>query len=112
MRGVVALGAHAAHDVGVVSEQREQARQIGRVVLAIGVEGRDHVAARRLEPGAERRGLSSVRAERDDPAARIARRLRKRPLQAAIAAAVVGEDQLPGRGHLIEHLLELGREAR
>ena len=46
-------------------ERREEARDLGGIVLQVGVEGQDAVALRGVEAGRQRRRLAEVAAEAD-----------------------------------------------
>jgi hypothetical protein len=56
----------AADQVEPLVQLREQARNLGRVVLEVGVDGDDDVAVGVCEAGRERRRLAEVLAQADD----------------------------------------------
>ena len=62
---VVAPGLPAGDEVEALVELREELRDLGRVVLQVGVDRHDDLAARLEEAGLERRGLPEVAAQVD-----------------------------------------------
>ena len=101
--------ADAAGEVGV-AQRLDQARQVFRAALQVGVEGRDQLAPRDAEAREQRRGLagSPVVSEVAQPGLRGGQR--GQHLLGLIAAAVVDDDQLPGDGGGVERLAYLGHQ--
>jgi hypothetical protein len=69
--GVVALLLPAGDEVGAGLDAGDEVGDHGGVVLEVGVEGEDDLAAHALEAGGEGRGLAEVAAEVDDADARV-----------------------------------------
>src|SRR5450759_1194179 len=88
------MNAPATHAVEAFVHLGQQARDITRVVLQIGIGGYDDGAARGREPGGEAGGLAEVAAEADDAPARVGGMHCFQALKAAIATAVVDHDDL------------------
>ena len=101
--------ADTAGEVGV-AQRLDQARQVFRAALEVGVEGRDQLAPRDAEARDQRRGLagSPVVSEVAQPGLRGGQR--GQHLLGLIAAAVVDDDQLPGDGGGVERLAHLGHQ--
>ena len=95
-QGVLALAPPAGDDVVAFVELGEQHRDVGRIVLQIGVERHDDVAARGVEAGGHRRRLAEVAREADDAQLRAAGGGRAQKLGRLVAAAVVDEQDLDG----------------
>ena len=91
---VVAPRLPARDEVEALVELREQLRDLGRVVLEVGVDRHDDVAARLEETGLKRGRLAEVAPEVDDD---DVRRLVVEPrehVHAPVGGAVVDEDDL------------------
>ncbi len=85
------LRAPSAHQVVALGELREQARDIGRIVLAVAVDRDHHVAGGLMQPASERRGLARIAAPRLKVCARtwrIAGRLK--PLAQHVGRLLIG----------------------
>ena len=85
----------ARDEVEALVELREQARDLGRVVLQVAVDRDDDVAARLRESGRERGGLAEVPAQPDDPHVAVAGVQARQRGERAVGRAVVDEDGLP-----------------
>ena len=70
--GVVPHLLPAADHVELVGHGRQKTGDFARVVLQVGVERHDQLAAGRMEAGAQRRGLAEIAAEPQTADARIA----------------------------------------
>ena len=106
------LQAPPAYDVDPLVEAREQARDVGGVVLAVAVE-RDHDGATRMrEPGRKRRGLPEVAVEIDDADMRVRRGQQLEARERAVAAAVVDEEDFVRPAEVARDPGELGMERR
>jgi hypothetical protein len=93
--GVMAVALPARDDVEALIELRQQIRDLGRVVLEIGIHRDDDVAGRDLDAGCERRRLSEVPAQPHDPDVQM-RRMQSHELAIRpVGRAVVDEDDLP-----------------
>ena len=91
---LLALAPPPAHHVPLGSEPREQAGDVGRIVLPVSVE-RDHQRAARVrEAGRERRGLAEIAVQIDDPQMLVPGAQRAQAGQRPVPAAVVHEDEL------------------
>src|SRR5204863_323312 len=92
---VAAIHAHAGDHVGAaLFELRDHRRNVGGIVLQIGVERDDEFPLRRVPRGIERSGLACVLREREDAQHRIARALLAQHGETAIGRAVVDGDDL------------------
>ena len=103
--------ADAGDHVGVL-ERGEQQRQVGRVVLQVGVQRDDDVAAGARQARGQRRALPGVALERQRAHARVARLLGQHELARAVGAAVVHDHHLPRAAGRIERRAQLGEERR
>ena len=56
-----------AEDRDLSGQRREEPRDVGRIVLAISVDGDEHLSARGAEPRLEGSALTGVRGEGEDP---------------------------------------------
>ncbi len=104
---VLALQPHAAdqaHGRAAGLQSIDQPRSVGRVVLAVAVQGDQDGAPRRLRPGAHRAALAGVPLVRQHPELRQGRLQGLQHRDRAVAAGVVDED------HLIGLPLEGGRD--
>src|SRR2546426_5212747 len=111
-RQVVAGGAidpPPRHRVPLV-EVREQHRDVGRIVLQVGIHDHHPPALRRLESGVGRRRLTAVRLESHQTHPPVGLAKRANDLRAPVAAAVVDEHDLEGEPEALEHLAQLGPE--
>ena len=63
--GIVADALPAADDVVAIGDGAEKTGNLGGIVLQVGVEGQDHVAAGRVEAGGQGRRLAEVAAKAD-----------------------------------------------
>src|SRR5262245_31804786 len=77
-------------------ELLEEAPDLRRIVLQIGVHREDDLATRHLESGDECGRLAKVAPETDDVDSRIALMQRAQLLEGAVPAAVVDKDDFPG----------------
>lgn len=89
------MGPNAGHHVALF-EQLEQARDVGRVVLQVGIEGHHHVAAGGAEAGREGGGLALVARETQDPDGITLLLETAQHIIAAIVAAVVDKKHFEG----------------
>ncbi len=108
MPGIVAHALPAADHVGAVLFQgTQEARNLGRVILQIGIEGQDDLAARGMKASRQRRRLAEIAAETNtvDPA--IFPGQLGDDLPRTIGAAVVDEDNLDGEIRLMSHRSDL-----
>src|SRR5438132_542001 len=78
----------AAHDVHAVHERLEEARDVLRLVLEIGVERHDDFAPGALHSGEHRRVLAVVAVEADHPYRSVAGAERAKDVRRLVAAAV------------------------
>jgi hypothetical protein len=95
------------HDVHVVGERAQDARDVGRVVLAVAVDRDEDLAARVLDAGGERRRLAVVARQPDDPEARLLGREGRQQRRAPVGAAVVDDDDLRRPVEAVEDLPQL-----
>src|SRR2546430_9404011 len=93
-------------------ELGEQARDVGRVVLQVGIHGHDHPPTRGLEARVGGRRLAGVRLESDESDTSIALAEATDDLGAPVLAAVVDEDDLELDAQSFEHRAELGPQWR
>ena len=93
---VLALGPPAADHVRAGAVSRKKARDVGRVVLQVGVHGDDDPAPGGLEAGLEGRGLAAVGGEGEVAHRIVSGGQGLDDGKACIRAAVVDEDDLPG----------------
>ena len=91
---VVAPRLPAGDEVEAFVELGEELRDLGGVVLEVGVDGHDDVAASLEEAGLQRRRLAEVPAEVDDDDVRQLVVESREDGHAAVARAVVHEDHL------------------
>ena len=84
----------AAHHVVALLERLEEARDLLREVLEVRVERDQDLAARRVEPRLQRRGLAVVARQVDHAQARLPLEIRPHHRQRVVPAAVVHEDEL------------------
>ncbi len=100
------LGAPSAHQVVALGEFGQQARDVGRIVLAVAVDCDHHVAGGLMQSADERRGLSRVAREPEYPDVRVASLDRAQDVDAAVGRAVVDEQHLVRHGGRAEHARE------
>src|SRR3989449_9944782 len=93
-------------------ELSEQARDVGRVVLQVGIHGHDHPPTRGLEARVGGRRLAGVRLESDESDTSIALAEATDDLGAPVLAPVVDEDDLELDAQSFEHRAELGPQWR
>ena len=112
---VVAAGLPAGNEVEALVELREELGDLGRVVLEVGVDRHDDLAARLEESRLERRGLSEVPTEPNHDHVRVLVVQTGQHGAAPVGRAVVDEDdleRLPSRlecrSDLTVELLERG----
>ena len=86
--------APAPHDVDAVGERLQQARDLLRRVLQVGVERDDHVAPRALHAREHGGVLAVVAVEPDHTDGRILMMQRAQDVRRSVAAPVVDEDHL------------------
>ena len=111
---VAAPPAPAADDVEATTERLDEPGDVGRVVLSVGVQRKDDVSPREIEPGGHGRGLSEIPAQLDDARAdRAAFGGGEDFLQygeRAVFRAVVHVNDLRGSPEGSEHAANLGIE--
>jgi hypothetical protein len=83
---------------------REQHRDVGRVVLEVGIHDDDAPAARRLEAGIGRRRFASVRLQAQEMHPPVGLAEGANDFGALVAAPVVHEYDLEGESKALEHL--------
>ncbi len=107
---VLAILAPAGDQIESLVQLGDEARDVVRVVLPVGVHRDDQGAARRMEAGVERRRLTGVAPKEDR--LQIGADLRLLPDQgrAAVVAAVVDGDDLELLSHPREHGRDLVEE--
>ena len=88
-------------------ELRQEARDLGGVVLAVGVDRDDHVAGGLREARGERGGLAEVPAQTDCPHVRCARVQTGEGAERPVGRAVVDEHDLPGAPERVERARDL-----
>src|ERR1043166_7949525 len=93
-------------------ERGGQARDVGGVVLQVGVHGHDHPPTRGLEARVGGRRLAGVRLESDESDTSIALAEATDDLGAPVLAAVVDEDDLELDAQSFEHRAELDPQWR
>src|SRR5215217_1797889 len=107
---IAPTGLPARYEVVALLELREQARDLCRVVLEVGIHRHDGVAAGMRESGCERRGFAEVAPEAYDPD-RVALRAQSGQLgERAVCRPVVDEDDLPGAAERLECGADLREE--
>src|SRR5207249_8331514 len=94
------------------SEPREEARDVGGIVLPVSVERHHQRAARVREAGRERRGLAEVAVQIDDPQVLVPGAQRRQAGQRSVPAAVVHEDELVGPSELVRGPRQLAVQRR
>ena len=99
-------------EVEALVELREQARDLGGVVLEVAVDRDDDVAGRLGEAGIERRRLAEVAPQADDAHVVVGVVEPRERAEGAVGRAVVDEDRLPGRPSAVERGGELVVEQR
>ena len=109
---VAALRLPARDEVVALVELREQARDLGRVVLQVAVDRHDDVARRLGEAGVERGRLAEVPAQADDADVVVRVVEPRERAEGAVGRAVVDEDGLPGAAVAVERGRELVVEQR
>ena len=92
---VLAILAPAGADIESFIEFLEQPRDIGRIVLQIAVHRNDDIAAREIEAGHHRSGLTKVAPQVDDFYERIAGGDFVENALAFVGASIIDQDQLP-----------------
>ena len=92
---VAAMGLPAGDEVEALVELRKQPRNLGRVVLQVGVDGYDDVAFRVLEPCRERCCLAEVAPQPDDAHVRLSAVEARQRGERAVGRAVVDEHGFP-----------------
>ena len=92
---VLALLLPARDQVEPALERRDQPRQLGRVVLQVGVHGHDHSPRASPEAGRQRGRLAVVAAEGDAAHARVGGGEPREHRVGAVARAVVDVEDLP-----------------
>ena len=95
--------APAADDVEPLIKFGDQAGDVCRVVLKVGVERNEDVAGRVCDGGCERRGLPKVLTESDNAAAGIGGCDGAEHLKRAVGRAVIDEHNLDIEGKLLRH---------
>ncbi len=105
---VLAVAPPAGHDVVAGVEGREQARDVGGVVLEVAVHGDDDLAGGVIDAGRERGGLSEVAHQAHEVHARIVAGGRDQARIGVVVAAVVDEHDLAREPQAIGGRLELG----
>ena len=108
--GVPPVGAHAADHVVAAVHRRQQARDVRRIVLQVGVEGDHDAAAGEAEAGVEGRRLPRVAPLADHPRGRVLAGQLQQDAGAAVRAAVVHVDHLVGAAELAHGAVDLGRQ--
>src|SRR5690606_2742385 len=98
----LAVASPADDDVEALLEFGQQARDVGGIVLQVGVHRDDDRAAGMAEPGGHRRGLSEALPEADDANARLRCGQPSEDLERAITRAVVTVDELPAPAGRLE----------
>ncbi len=102
---VAPLRLPARDEVEALVELREQARDLGRVVLEVAVDRDDDVALRLLEARLQRRRLAEVPPQPDDAHVVVSRVQARERRERPVGRAVVDEDDLP---RLLERLERRG----
>ena len=82
----------AADDVVALGEFFENAPDIARVILQVGIDGHHDLAPRRVEAGRHRRRLPEIAPKVNDMPAPVARLHRVQAFIAAVMAAVIDSD--------------------
>ena len=85
---------------------------VARVVLQVAVGRDDEAAARVRKARRERRGLTEVAAEPDDPQPRVLRLELRQQRERLVCAAVVDDDDLVAAAERLERFRELAVELR
>ena len=93
-KGVAAVLAPAAHDVGAAFDGLDHRRDVPRIVLQVAVGGDDDAAARVVKSRRESRRLAEIPAEADDRQVRIDCLQPRQGLEALVRAAIVDDDEL------------------
>jgi molybdopterin molybdotransferase len=93
--GIPALCLPAGDEVEALVELRQKARNLGRIVLEVGVDGHDGVAARVREPGRKRGGLAEVPAQPNHADVAVRCVESRECGEASIGGTVVDEDDFP-----------------
>ena len=101
--GIVSLFAPATHDVKAPGELFEQARNIGRVVLAIPVHGDDDIAPGLIDAGAQGGGLSEVLSELDHDHPGVPGRQGLEDGLGPVRASIVYQDDLTLDAEPVQH---------
>ena len=91
----------AHHEVGAVAQPRQKQLEAGEVVAVVGVAHDDVAAARRRDPGPQRRPVAAL-GDGDD-----ARAARQRIFHRSVARAVVGDQDFAGDAGAGEEALGL-----
>ena len=108
-QGIVAILPPARHNVVARIELLQEPGDIGRVILAIAIDGHEDLTARLVKRGRQRRGLAAVAPKEHDPdVLRIAPLDRLQPRGRAVGRAIIDEDQLIPHRQAAQHRVELG----
>ena len=102
----------AGDEVEPFIELGEEARDLGRVVLQVAVDGHDDVALSVREPGRERGGLAEVAPQPDDSHVVLRVVQARQGAERPVGRAVVDEHGLPRLIEWIERRLQLVEEER
>ena len=102
----------AGDEIEPLVELGQQSRDLGRIVLQVGVDRDDDVSTRLREPGRERSRLAEVATEPHDPDVVLRVVQAGQRGERAVGRAVVHEYGFPGLVERLEGRLELVEEER
>src|SRR6266581_2690790 len=100
----------ARDEIEALLELRQQARDLTRVVLEVGVDRDDHVALSVREARRQRRSLAEVPPQTNDTHILLRVVEARERTERSICRAVVDEDRLPRLSQRLEGRLELFEE--
>ena len=106
------MGLPARDEVEPLVELREQSRDLGRVILEVGVDRDEDLAFGVCEPGRERCRLAEVPPQTDDPDVVVGVVQTGERRERAVGRAVVDEHHFPGLVQRLECGVELLIEER
>ena len=84
----------------------QQTRDVGRIILHIGVHRNQHLAARRMDARSHRRRLTVVSSQSDHAYARVFRGKFAQHIQASIARTIVNVDDFGRASEFLQRLVQ------
>ena len=107
-----AAGAPSADQVVALAEFVDQPRNVRRIIFAVAVERHHDRAGGAIESAGQRGGLTGIARQPEHAHVRVALANTAQHLEAAVAAAVINEQDLLGAAQTAQHRVELAMERR